>query len=107
MIKRLTVAAVAASILVLAVAGTASAATTCRQGDPPIKVSARTSCDFAGSIVTKYLNSSRAYNRSSDRWSTSVYSATTGRSYWVTITRSGHRTVATGSNGIRAEWETW
>lgn len=64
MIRTFVSTIMAASVVALAAAGlltpTAVAAASgphwCRQGDPPLYASARTSCPLAGSIITDYVN---------------------------------------------------
>jgi hypothetical protein len=51
----------------------------CRQGDPPIRASWRTSCSLAGGIVSAYYQHG---GRLSQTW---VYSPVTRRSYWITF----------------------
>ena len=92
----------------LAVAGPAAASGNhwCRQGDPPVLASAKTSCPFAMNAGTRYYQSAggRHYFRA---W---VRSPVTHKSYLLTYRRSGGRlggdVTATGTNGIwlRFNW---
>ena len=86
---------------------TAQASTWCRQGEPPIQVSARTSCQFAGSALDRYYNnrpSGVRYLRAR------VYSSVSHKSYVLTYRRGGNRdsgnVKVTGPNGIwlRFNW---
>jgi hypothetical protein len=86
----------------------AADARTCRQGDPPIEVSARTSCALAGRFVTRWMN--HAPYRPVTR-SFRVRSPVTGRMYRITGTsrqRPNHLLVtARGPHGIRLRFEQW
>jgi hypothetical protein len=92
----------------MAAAPAAADARTCRQGDPPIEVSARTSCALAGRFVTKWMN--HAPYRPVTR-SFRVRCPVTGRMYRITGTsrqRPNHLLVtARGPDGIRLRFEQW
>ena len=103
--KLLTLAVTAAACL--AMAGPASAAT-CRQGDPPITVSATTSCAMAGNIVNEYMNGHYGQRSGAMR----VYSPVTHRTYAIRLSMRGRPgyggiLTATGPNGIRAPFGVW
>ena len=78
----------------------AAQANTCRGGDPPIQVSARTSCSFAGSAVSYVYSSRGSFTRHA--WVSSPHA---GRWYWLTFrvrwySRYAATITATGPNGI-------
>ena len=85
--KYLIVAATAATVTTAAASAQASAAHWCRQGDPPVYASARTSCSFAGTIITDYAN----VCRESRNCHMSVYSPTSRRRYRISCHRPGTR----------------
>ena len=87
--KLLTVAVAVAAAIVVAVPATAGAsgAHWCRQGDPPLYVSARTGCRLAGSVITTYVN----VCRESRNCLMYVTSPSAHRRYRVTCHRTGDR----------------
>jgi hypothetical protein len=97
-----------AGLALLAGAPAAADAATCRQGDPPIQVSARTSCELAGGFVTKWMN--HAPDRPATR-SYRVHSPVTGRSYRIkgrSEQRDGYLLVTgRGPHGIWLRFEQW
>ncbi|MGZ6285273.1 MAG: hypothetical protein ACXWQ5_18505 [Ktedonobacterales bacterium] len=104
--KTLISAAVVAFALMAAGPAPASGTHWCRQGDPQILASAKTSCQFAGNAVNRYYRSARGrhYFRA---W---VSSPVTHKSYLLTYRRGGDRfsgdVTATGVGGIwlRFNW---
>ena len=54
--KHLIVVVAAVAGIVPVASAHASEEHSCRQGDPPIQASPRTSCSFAGTIVTDYVD---------------------------------------------------
>lgn len=91
---------IAASAVAMAAAGVAGspavAASTahaapaghwCREGDPPLYASARTSCPLAGHIITDYVN----VCRESAACAMPVDLAAAQKSYRITCTRTGPR----------------
>jgi hypothetical protein len=96
--------ALVAGLVAAAVAVTAppaSAAHTCRQGDPPLRVSDRTSCWFAGNVVTRWANDGAQENR---EWHGDVRSPVTKRSYRMvcTLTAEGEYEWRVSCHGPRA-----
>lgn len=83
--RRLAIIITAALALVLASSASATTWHHCRAGDPPIDASTRTSCAFAGAIVTKYANTSMPRT-----WHGLVRSPVTRRSYAITCRRFGN-----------------
>jgi len=75
----------------------------CRQGDPPITASARTSCAFAGKIVTEWYN-----NGCTTRCQGVIWSPVTKRNYGLSCSRRGGQytgtVTCTGPNGIYARF---
>jgi hypothetical protein len=106
--KRLITALALAGSLAGAASAQASSGTHwCRQGDPPIQAGARTSCAFAGQVVSRYY----IYGSSDDptRFTARVYSPVTHRTYTVSyrttwVTRYTGSVTATGANGISARF---
>lgn len=99
MIRRIAISALAVLALAGVAAGSAEART-CRGGDPPIQVSARTSCGLGGAAVN-YAFNRRVFYRSRTVW---LRSPVTRKHYRVTLTPS-HRSdgwvlTGTGPNGI-------
>jgi hypothetical protein len=98
----------AALVAALAAATPASASTHwCRQGDPPIQASARTSCALAGAALNRWMN-----GRLDSRESARVYSPTTGRAYRLRYQQrpgeySSLRITATGPHGIWLRFTAW
>jgi hypothetical protein len=99
----LIVAAIVAGSLSL---GSAPAeAATCRQGDPPLTVSSRTSCAFAGRVVTRWMNE---MGEPGLTWTGRVYSSTTRRTHRVNCWRTSLRGVrCSGANGISIRFQDW
>ena len=91
-----------AAVALIAAAPASADAATCRQGDPPITVSARTSCALAGGFVNAWMNRA-PWGRPATR-TYRVYSPVTRRSYRITGTsrgRAGYMLVTgRGPNGI-------
>ena len=76
-----------AALAVSAPAASAAGSHWCHQGDPPIQASARTSCGFAGNMVTKWVRIGRPHRLVGAY----VYSPSTHRNYGVTFTwMDGH-----------------
>ena len=100
--RRKIVLLLSAAVALIAAAPASADAATCRQGDPPITVSARTSCALAGGFVTAWMNRA-PYGRPATR-TYRVYSPVTRRSYGITGTsrvRAGSMVVTgRGPNGI-------
>jgi hypothetical protein len=96
--------AAAASLVAVAPRAQASSASTgaerrwCRGGDPPIRVSKRTSCAFAGRVVT-HVYDSRSLSRGGTRI-IYVRSPVTHKRYRLRVVRRGSYVIATGANGI-------
>jgi hypothetical protein len=84
---RYSAVALLASIMLIAASAQASGAHWCRQGDPPIYASARTSCPFAGNIVTDYVNVCHETRHCHMR----VASPVTHRRYRIICDRTGPR----------------
>ena len=82
--RRTIVLLLSAAVALIAAAPASADAATCRQGDPPITVSARTSCALAGGFVTAWMNRA-PYGRPATR-TYRVYSPVTRRSYGITGT---------------------
>jgi hypothetical protein len=103
----LALMAVAVALAAPAMAG-AAGSHSCREGDPPIEASARTSCPMAGAIVNAYAN--RRGPSSGGEWAGRVRSPVTGRRYWIACTRTGGRSSGTvrcrgeGRTGIWARF---
>jgi hypothetical protein len=98
--KRWTVLGATTATLALAGAGAARAdARTCRHGDPPITVSAHTSCAFAAKAVD-LVGNGLVHNGQTR----CVYSTATHRRYRLHFRRTGRRWTGTwhvtGPNGI-------
>ena len=76
----------------------------CRQGDPPILASQRTSCSFAGDLVTSYFRGGAPTFATG--WLTSKV---THKRYFVTCKRSGVKTHCFGrpGTGISIRFETY
>ena len=83
--RRALIVAVAAAAIMPAATARASGAHWCRQGDPPIYASTRTSCRFAGNIVTDYVNVCRESRNCHVRVSSPVMH----KRYWITCHRTG------------------
>lgn len=97
LLERLTAAAIAL-IAVAAIAATAMSANAapssghwCRHGDPPLQASKRTTCEFAGTITTRYVNSCHQARMCHLR----LHDPSSGRRYRITCHRTG--TVSSGS----------
>jgi hypothetical protein len=101
-VRRQIVLLLIAGIVLIAAAPASAGAATCRQGDPPITVSARTSCALAGGFVTAWMN--RAPDDRPVTRTFRVHSPVTGRCYPITGTsrgRAGYMLVTgRGPNGI-------
>lgn len=73
----------------------------CRQGDPPIKASKRTSCPFAGNMVTGWANTGQQ-----DYVKLRVYSPTTKKKYpiecWIIAKGAKIKCMGKPGTGIRA-----
>ena len=97
-----------AALAVFAGAPAAAGAATCRQGDPPIEVSARTSCELAGAFVTKWMNHA-PYRPVTRRFR--VYSPVSGEWYRIKGTseqRRGYLLVTgRGPHGIWLRFQQW
>jgi hypothetical protein len=106
MSRKFTAAAAALAVAATAAVPTmASASTTrvCRGGDPPITVSASTSCAFAANVVD-HAYQGRLYQNAR------IYSPVTHRNYWVLsrmVWHSGNDATVTafGQNGIWMRFE--
>lgn len=70
----------------------------CRGGDPPIHASRRTSCPFAGNVVTRVFNGP-VLGQGRTR-TISVHSPVTRRSYRLRLVRRLDYVTANGPNGI-------
>lgn len=78
-------------LLIVSASAQASGSHWCRQGDPPILASARTSCPFAGNIINAYVNVCHERRFCSTR----VYSPVTHKRYHITCRWTGSRTFGT------------
>jgi len=85
--KLVTPAAAAAIALAAPATAHTSGAHWCRQGDPPLYVSARTGCPLAGNVITDYVNVCRQSRTCLMRLS----SRSSRRRYRVTCHRTGGR----------------
>jgi hypothetical protein len=99
--KRIITAAIAALSLIAVAPAAAGGNHWCRQGDPPILASARTSCSFAGTAYTDWVQQgTKRY------WRGYSTSPITHRRYLITCRRTSHRdwssntVTCTGINGI-------
>jgi hypothetical protein len=72
----------------------------CRHGDPPAYVSDRTSCPFAGRVVSKYI--ARFYP--ARHGVMYVRSPVTHKTYRLTFRRRGTRVTVRGPNEIRVRF---
>lgn len=79
-------------------ASAAAARRWCRGGDPPILASRRTSCPFAGRVLTRVYNSPRL-GRGRTRI-IYVRSPVTNKRYRLRLVRRGNYVTATGAKGI-------
>jgi hypothetical protein len=70
----------------------------CRQGDPPLQLSRRTSCGLAAALVDRLFNGP-VLGQGGVR-TISVRSPVTRRSYELQLTRRGDYVTATGPNEI-------
>jgi hypothetical protein len=106
-IPLLAPAAVAVALLAAPAVGGASGSHWCRQGDPPILASARTSCALAGAIVDAYANARRP---ASGEWAGRVRDPGTGERHRICCTRRGDALSGTvrcrgeRGSGIRARF---
>ena len=106
-IPLLAPAAVAVVLLAAPTAAGAAGSHWCRQGDPPIHASGRTSCALAGAIVDAYANARRP---ASGEWAGRVRDPGNGERHRIGCTRRGDAFTGTvrcrgeRGSGIRAHF---
>jgi hypothetical protein len=109
MITRILLTAALAAVSLAASSQPAEAAV-CRKGDPPLTVSSRTSCAFAGNVVNQWMNGDRG-PRTDARLL--VKSPTTRKYYTVhciyrgPLGSTGKSVVCKGPNGISIRFRDW
>jgi hypothetical protein len=106
-IPLLAPAALAVALLAAPALAGAAGSHWCRQGDPPIYASARTSCALAGAIVDAYANARRP---ASGEWAGRVRAFDSGERHRISCTRRGDAYTGTvrcrgeRGSGIRARF---